>query len=87
MTYYNYKSRNYNSKQPCKAVTPDFPYMSWLDYKRLHHIVKYYPTENMYLNYKWWCLSHSYTPFGAEISDSEKATRLLVTALQERLRK
>lgn len=87
MTYYNYNSkRNYN-RQPLKATTPNYPYMSWLDYKRLHHIVKYYPTEKMYINYKWWCLAHQYTPFGAEIQDTEKATALLVVALKERLGK
>ena len=86
MTYYNYNSEiNYN-RQPLRTTTPDYPYMSWLTYKRLHHIVKYYPTENMYINYKWWCLAHHYTPFGAEITDTEKATALLVVALKERLR-
>ena len=87
MTYYNHNSeRNYN-RQSQRTTTPDYPYMSWLTYKRLHHIVKYYPTENMYITYKWWCLAHQYTPFGAEIQDTEKATALLVVALRNRLGK
>ncbi len=58
-------------------------YLSWLHYKKLRHIVRYYPTPNMFLNYQLWALSRGYTPFGAG-QDSDQAYVALIAYLQLR---
>lgn len=62
----------------------DYPYMSWLEYKRRFKIVRYYPTLNMYNTYKWWCLAHEFAPYGFGLAE-ETAHRLLLKFLKERL--
>lgn len=62
----------------------DYPYLSWLDYKRRFRIVRYYPTPNMYIKYKWWCLANGYAPYGFGLAE-DIAHRLLLKFLKERL--
>lgn len=52
MTKWYYKNSENYKRQSANISSPNFPYMSWLDYKRKFHIVKYYPTFNMYINYR-----------------------------------
>lgn len=66
MTKWYYKNSENYKRQSANISSPNFPYMSWLEYKRKFHIVKYYPTYNMYINYRYWCFANSYTPLAVE---------------------
>ncbi len=78
-----YHRQRHNHKTTEKTLKP---YCSWLEYKKALHIVRYYPTLKMYMAYKYWCHSHDLTPYFDEV-DEEKACKLLIEQLQERLRK
>ena len=41
-------------------------YISWLEYKKLQHIVRYYPTYNMYLIYRHFAKANNLDCFGGE---------------------
>lgn len=67
-----------------KSTTPNYPHLSWLDYKRQNKIVRYYPTFKMYLNYRYRCFANGFLPSGAG-EDEEKAYQNLIQYLKERL--
>ena len=43
MTKWYYKNSENYKRQSANISSPNFPYMSWLEYKRKFRIVKYYP--------------------------------------------
>lgn len=85
MTKWYYKNSENYKRQSANISSPNFPYMSWLDYKRKFRIVKYYPTYNMYINYRYWCFANSYTPFGGRTKNPEKSYKRLLEMLADRL--
>ena len=85
MTKWYYKNSENYKRQSANISSPNFPYMSWLDYKRKFHIVKYYPTYNMYMNYRYWCLANSYLPFGGGTNNTAKSYKRLLEMLADRL--
>ncbi len=86
MTKQNYNNQIHKQARACAQKSmPDYPYFDWLSYKRQFHIVRYYPTLNMYLHYKYYCLSHELLPFGAESKDEETAHAALLEHLRARL--
>ena len=83
MTKWYYKNSENYKRQSANISSPNFPYMSWLEYKRKFHIVKYYPTFNMYINYRYWCFANSYTPFGGGTNNPEKSYKRLLEMLAD----
>ena len=59
-------------------------YISWLEYKKLMHIVRYYPTLNMYIYYRNYAHAYNLQCFGGECS-VERAHALLLQHLRNRL--
>lgn len=59
-------------------------YLSWLEYKKLKHIVRYYPTYNMYIAYRYYAKANNLDCFGGETS-AHKAHELLLQELRDRL--
>lgn len=57
-----------NKQKKSNRIT-SMPYYSWLDYKRKFHIVRYYPTQNMYIKYRYFCFANGLAPFGAEVDE------------------
>lgn len=75
---------NYTKLESAYDTATLNPYMSWLEYKRIHHIVRYYPTFNMYVRYRYYCHIHNFTPYGAETNEHE-AFKNLLRDLRERI--
>ena len=71
MYKYNHKTQKLNYTKLSNTYANELlhPYMSWLDYKRIHHIVRYYPTFNMYMKYRYYCRANNLTPYGEEINE------------------
>jgi hypothetical protein len=61
-------------------------YLSWLDYKKLMHVVRYYPTFNMYVIYRNYAKANSLDCFGGETS-ARKGYDLLIQHLKQRVGK
>lgn len=61
-------------------------YISWLEYKKLQHIVRYYPTLNMYLVYRNFAKANNLDCFGGE-QHPTSAHASLLKHLRERLNK
>lgn len=59
-------------------------YISWLEYKKLQHIVRYYPTFNMYLLYRDFAYYNGLYAFG-QYQDPEVAYKNLIIYLRDRL--
>lgn len=80
----SYYSKHKPQKQSQKAQYPSGAYLSWLSYKRLFKIVRYYPTKQMYVNYKLYCLKNGCEPFGSNMCE-ETAHLKLIEYLKNRL--
>lgn len=61
-------------------------YLSWLEYKKLLHVVRYYPTFNMYMAYRYYAKANNLECFGGD-TDEESAHELLLEFLRERVKK
>lgn len=59
-------------------------YLSWLEYKKLKRIVRYYPTLNMYIYYRNYAHANNLDCFGGDCSVN-RAHSLLLEFLRERL--
>lgn len=59
-------------------------YLSWLEYKKLKRIVRYYPTLNMYVVYRNYAKAYNLDCFGSD-APIEKAHTLLLQELRNRL--
>lgn len=59
-------------------------HLSWLEYKKQFKIVRYYPTMQMYITYKLYCLSNNFEPFGCGMCE-ETAHKKLIAYLKSRL--
>lgn len=59
-------------------------YISWLEFKKLQHIVRYYPTFNMYLLYRDFAYYNGLYAFG-QYQDPEVAYKNLIIYLRDRL--
>lgn len=60
-------------------------YLSWLEYKKLMHVVRYYPTLNMYIIYRNYAKANNLDCFGGE-APVRKAHALLIEELRNRLK-
>lgn len=59
-------------------------YLSWLEYKKLKHVVRYYPTINMYIIYRNYAKANNLDCYGGEMN-VYKAHALLLQDLRNRL--
>lgn len=59
-------------------------YLSWLDYKKLKRVVRYYPTFNMYVMYRNFAKANELDCFGGDTS-AQKGYELLLAHLKQRL--
>lgn len=61
-------------------------YLSWLEYKKLHRVVRYYPTFKMYMVYRYYAKANNLNCFGGE-KDPYEAHESLLRYLRERVQK
>ena len=71
--------------QNMEQYKPDWV-LTWLEYKRIKHIVRYSPTLGLYSSYKLYALANGFIPEGNECPEDEAAAALRAR-LQKRLDK
>ena len=72
------------AKQIKKAEKETSNYLSWLDYKKKNHIVRYYPTFRMYESYVYFSKALGLHCFG-EQTPLQEGHKLLQDYLKTRL--
>lgn len=81
------KKTNYSHKTKklyCDLAVTNDNYLSWLEYKKLNKIVRYYPTFNMFMTYRYYCAINNILSQGAG-TDEQTAYESLLCFLSERL--
>ena len=60
-------------------------YISWLEYKKIMRIVRYYPTFEMYMNYRYFAKANYLDCFGGDNTDTVSAYNQLIENLKNRV--